>query len=179
MTNRCKIFDSQQVQHSIRRRIAYHTGIFTAVVLLALGLFLVLTSNARQPVLWGTGLVVFFGLPIAYLGYRIYQLSQVVWHIELSDQYVEGYDYARRKIRLAWDRISRIDLSNHALTLYDTEGHYITLPSEFTAFADVGHLIFDQAEQREIPLYVDGQSWQTLDVRTLFPFLEDDTPAAF
>lgn len=179
MPDQVKTFDSQNVQYETRRRVAYHTGMFGALILLAAAILLLIATNVRHPFSWLAGIGTVCLLPIAYLGYRIYRLSQVVWYIKISSEHVEGYDYARRKVRLAWPTIKQIEISGNELTITTHDGRFITLPPDFTEFSAVGHCLFDHAQAKDVAIYVEGRAWDSLSVYTLFPFLEGDEPAAF
>lgn len=179
MIRKSRSFDSQQVQYDTRRQIALHTGMFGLLVVLSLGVLLIVTASVRHPVSWMVGVGTVCLLPVTYVGYRIYRLSQIVWFIKITPERLEGYDYARRKIRLPWKAIRCIDINRGELTVTSRDGRFITLPPDFTEFSAVGHLLFDEAEQRRIPIFIDGRAWESLSIYTLFPFLNDDKPAAF
>lgn len=179
MADHSSSFDSQNVQYKTRRRIAYHTGIFGTLILLSAAVLLLITTNVRHPFSWLAGIGTVCLLPIAYLGYRIYRLSQIVWYVKISPDHVEGYDYARRKIRVQWPQIKHLEITNSELTITTKNGRFLTLPPDFADFAAVGHLLFDYSQDRDIPVYIDGVPWHSLSAYTLFPFLEDDEPAAF
>jgi hypothetical protein len=179
MARKTATFNSHDIRYETRRRIAFHTGIFAMAVVLSCGLLLVVGTNVRHPVNWFVGLGMVCLLPTLYLGYRIYRLSQVVWYIKVTPDQLEGYDYARRKIRISWTDIARIDITAHALTVISTDGRFITLPSNFSEFSTVGHLLFDAAREKEIRVCIDGRAWDALSIYALFPFLEDDQRAAF
>ena len=179
MIRKSRSFDSQQVQYATRRQIAVQTGMFGLMVILSLALLLIVTTSVQHPISWMVGMGTLCVLPITYIGYRIYRLTQVVWYIKITPERLEGYDYARRKIRLSWTKIRCIDISGHELTVTAEDGRFITLPPDFSAFSTVGHLLFEEAQQRRIPVFIDGHAWDSLSIYRLFPFLKDDRPAAF
>lgn len=180
MADRFHAFDCKDVQVDTRRHIAFHSGMLVGVALLTLGSILLISGRTRYPTSWS----LFAGLlglaPIGYLGYRVHRLSHVVWLVKIYADRIEGYDYARRKMAIPWDRLRRIDFrADHSLVLVGREGTTIRLPSEFGDYSDVAHALLARCGPSHEAIHVDGRPLERMKVAHLFRQTEGDEPAAF
>jgi len=177
LTPRYKAYDNEEVHLETGRQVAVLIDVVASAlsfsVILVLGAFLGLLPAVAT----AAGLLVAWLGIAAWTTYRLRKLRRIAWCVRVSQQRVVSYDYTRRATRLPWKRIRRVDLQSQALHLIGPAPQHIEVPHRFRNFADVSHTIVDHAEANEVPVHVDGQPWDTLDVYTLYPGL--DQPPRF
>lgn len=168
------VYDDEEVQRLARSQVSQLTGATSAAVALTLlGITVGVTGRLSLPLL-GVGLVILWVGLAAWTAWRLRSLRRRVWCVRLTDDGIEGYDYARRKLTLEWNAVRRIDVTDHGLVVVGMGPALFEVPSIFNDFADLSHRVVRYAERSGIPLYIDGQPWQQLDVYHLFPMLADD-----
>lgn len=168
------VYDDEEVQRMARSQVSHLTGVTSATVAATLlGITLGVTGRI-SPAILGVLLGLLWLSVVAWTAWRLRNLRRRVWCVRLTDDGIEGYDYARRKITLDWDSVRRIDLADHGLVVVGTGPCLFEVPYAFNEFPDLSHRLVRDAEQRGVPLYVDGRPWQQLDVYHLFPMLADE-----
>lgn len=174
MPNWFEVFDNEQVQLLTRRQAAKLTGICVGIFACSVVLF-ALGHLSRLPLS-----VAFFLVGVGWIGSvawllnRFKQLHKIVWCVKISSRFVAGYDYARRKTALDWTVVERVELDQEGLTVVGPSLNYLQIPHLFTDFATLSHRIVQYAEFYEIPVLINGQLWEEIDVYSLFPFLTDN-----
>lgn len=177
MSHWYEVFDNEEVQWHARRQAAHlsalaATSVLTTVLIVALGLegFIAMETT-------GGSLLVLWSGTVWWIASRQRKLRRVVWCIKLSEERVVGYDYTRRKAVMAWPSVRRIELTNKGLLMVGVDLCTFEVPHLFPDFAELSHRIVHYAEQHGVPVFIDGQPWQELDIYLLFPFLADDPSA--
>lgn len=175
MSSWYEVYDNVEVQYVTRRQVAKLTGVAIAAGTLTVASFL-LAQSFQVPLAITFGLVL--ALWAAFGGWsarRLRQLRRVVWCIKVSDREVVGYDYARRKLRLDWTDVARVELNDSGLVVAGPDVHSLEVPHLFPDFPSLSHRIVHYAEFYDVPVYVGDQPWQQVDVYDLFPFLQEDS----
>ena len=67
-----------------------------------------------------------------------------------------------------------VDLTRDGLLIVGPALFAFEIPHLFPDFAPLSHSVVYYAELNGVPVFIDGQPWQDLDVYQLFPFLADD-----
>ncbi len=174
MSNWYEVFDNEEVQRYARKQAAHLTAVAAAVVVLTLACAaLALEGLLPLPVAGILLVLTWFGA-VRWIALRMRRLRRLVWCIKLSEERVVGYDYTRRKAVLAWNRVRRVDLTGDGLLLVGADLCTFEIPHLFPDFAALSHRVVHYAEVNAVPVFIDGQPWQTLDVYRCFPFLAED-----
>ncbi len=174
MSDWYETFENEEVQRYVRSQAATISlgamGLFSGTALLLLfgaklgmtsvHIILIILSSLLTYAVWG--------------GSRLRHIRQVLWCVKLSDRCVAGYDYARRLKKFDWINVQRIDLLDHALRVEGANQKRFEVPHLFPDFATLSHRIMHYAEFYEIPVFVNGRPWQSLDVYAAFPSLHKD-----
>lgn len=170
-----EVFDNVEVQYATRRQAATLGAVLAGM--LAVTVALVLYASALHLPSSGVALAVMalWGATAVWCLRRLRALHRVVWCIKLSDREIVGYDYARRKVRIDWIEAERVILNTDGLLVVGPAPHCLEIRHLFPDFAELSHRIVSYAEFYEIPVCIDGQPWQQLDVYDLFPFLAEDS----
>lgn len=174
MPNWFEVFDNEQVQLLTRRQAAKLTGICVGIFAFSIVLF-ALGQLSRFPL--SVAILVIAGGwagALAWLMQRFKQLRKIVWCVKISSRFVVGYDYTRRKTKLDWTVVERVELTQEGLTVVGPNLNFLEIPHLFTDFATLSHRIVHYAEFYEIPVLINGQTWEEIDVYSLFPFLTDN-----
>ena len=167
------VFDAEEVQYETRQKVTRLLGIvLAAVVLTVLGALLAYGRAASLPVVGG-GVFAVWLATIWWVSRQMRQLRRVVWCIKLSRRRLVGYDYARRTIKLDWAQVQRVEVSDDDLRIVGSRHCSIDVPSVFPQFAALSHHAVFHAEAHGVPVHLHGQPFDDLDVRVLFPFLEE------
>ena len=167
------VFDAEEVQYETRRKVTRLLGVvLAAVVLTVLAALLAHGRYASLPVVGGSVFAVWL-TTIWWVSRRLRQLRRVVWCIKLSKRRLVGYDYARRTIKMDWAQVQRVEVSDDDLRIVASRHCSIDVPSVFPRFAALSHQVVFHAEAHGVPVHLDGQPFDDLDVRVLFPFLEE------
>lgn len=166
-----EVFDNEEVQFSTRTQVAKLGalgGAATAATVTGLAL-----GHAALVPMWaalGVLVLVWLGV-IRYSAHRFERLQRVVWCVKISDRHVVGYDYARHRTTLDWTEVERVALTREGLLLAGPDRRALEVPVLFPDFAALSHRIVHYAEFYSVPVFVDGQPWQAIDVYAHFPDL--------
>lgn len=169
-----EVFDNDEVQWRTRRHAALLSSMASVAALLTVGVALAAWADLiALPLASGALALVWASAGIGLaVGFR--RLRRMAWCVKVSEAGVVCYDYARRPIQLGWDRIERVDLLRAGLLIVGPAPCLVVVPHLFPDFAALSHSLVDQAEAHGVPVYVDGQPWQSLDVYAFFPGLEEN-----
>ena len=177
MSHWYEVFDNEAVQLYARKQAAHLTAVTAGAILISLfGVALGSEDYVPLPAI-GVLLILTWFVTVHWLAYRMRKLRRLVWCIKLSEDRIVGYDYTRRKAIMNWDRVERIDLTRDGLLILGPELFAFEIPHLFPDFAALSHRVVHYAEINAVPVSIDGQPWQELDVFQLFPFLADDLSA--
>ena len=169
-----EVFDNEEVQRHARKQAAHLTAVTATAVLVTLfGAALGSEGYLPLPHVGGALGVTWLGT-VRWMANRMRKLRRLVWCVKLSEERVVGYDYTRRKAIMDWSRVQRVELTHDGLLLVGPELFVFEIPHLFPDFAELSHRVVHYAEMNGVPVFIDGQPWQDLDVYQLFPFLTDD-----
>lgn len=172
-----EVFDNSEVQYLTRRQVATLTGVAIGTALASMAAYEVgIRLDAPMWTIGSSIALVWMGA-FWWILHRLGKLRRVVWCVKLSDRRIVGYDYARRKTELDWIRIERIILAPKGLIIDGAQPRSIEIPHLFPEFATLSHRIFEYANLYDIPVFINGQPWQQLDVYAMFPTLLSKTSA--
>ena len=174
MSHWYEVFDDEQVQFVTRKQVATLSFFFFASVALTGAAFAIGQWDNLPTALTGGFILLAWLVMIRWASRRLRSLRRIMWCLKLSDRRLVGYDYARRKTSLDWTHVERVELVRKGLRIYGPPPCYLEIPTLFPDFATLSHRIVSYAEFYEVPVFVDGQPWQSLDVYALYPFLLDD-----
>lgn len=168
-----EVFDNEHVQLTTRKQAAMLTISVVSVVAISVVCFVAMYAG-HIPVPAGALLLsVTWMFTFKWSFDRLQRLRRVMWCIKISDRRIVGYDYARRQTILDWTKISRVELVGTGLILTEKDDHSLEIPHLFPEFAELSHRVVHYAEFYNIPVFLDGQPWQNIDVYDIFPFLLD------
>ena len=174
MSHWYEVFDNEEVQLYARKQATHLTAVAATAVLVTLfGVALGAEGLLPMPAVGGLLILTWLGT-VHWMTRRMRRLRRVVWCIKLSEERIVGYDYTRRKAVMEWHCVQRVDLTSDGLLIVGPEIFAFEIPHLFPDFADLSHRVVYYAEGHGIPVSIDGQPWQELDVYHLFPFLADD-----
>lgn len=183
-----EVFENSEVQYLTRRQVATLTGIAVGTALASIAGYEIGVRTQVPMWLIGSSIAASWVIVFWWVLQRFGKLRRLVWCIKFSDRHLVGYDYARRKTTLDWIKIERIILGSKGLIIDGppskaTDGRFTTstsieIPHLFPDFATLSHRIFEYANLYEIPVFIDGQPWEQLDVYHVFPFLQDSPSAS-
>ena len=174
MSNWYEVFDNEEVQRHARKQATHLTAaVATTVVMTLFGMALGSEGFVPLPLVGGV-LVVTWLVAVRWMANRMRKLRRLVWCVKLSEERVVGYDYTRRKAVMDWSRVQRVELTDDGLLLIGPDLFAFEIPHLFPDFAELSHRVVHYAEMNVVPVFIDGQPWQDLDVFLLFPFLADD-----
>ena len=146
----------------------------TAVLATLFGAALGTEAYLPLPLVGGVLVVMWLGT-VRWMANRMRRLRRLVWCIKLSEERIVGYDYTRRKAIMDWSRVQRVELTGEGLLLVGPELFAFEIPHLFPDFSVLSHRVVHYAEMNGVPVFIDGQPWQQLDVHQLFPFLAEDS----
>ena len=170
------IYENDIVHLQLRSRVAKLSSLTIGTIVASLLLFLLQERWVALP-MWGAGLAL-VGLWSGTLWWTWRQLNQlrhVAWCVKISGDEVIGYDYARRRTPLSWSDVQGIDLTEESLRIMGQES-WFEVPDQFDDFPSLSHDLTRLAEDKGIPIQIEGQPWQHMDVYALYPFLVTDPP---
>lgn len=168
-----EVFDNVEVQYKTRKKVAVLSALATGAVAVSFAVLALGYLGSLTMPLVGGALLVLWLSGTWWMAHRLQKLRQVVWCVKLSDREVVGYDYARRKVRIDWTNVDRIALMANGLLIADLNGCSIQVPYLFPDFPALSHRVIHYADFYSLPVYVDGQPWQQLNVYDLYPFLAE------
>lgn len=166
-----EVFDNVQVQLMTRRQAAKLTALAAAAVGLSVSLLLLPQLAAVPFSLVVVVVLAGWVATFVWCARRYRRLRCVVWCVKLSDREIVGYDFARRKTRVDWLDVERVELEKTGLQVVGPDPFRLEISHVFPDFAQLSHRIIHYADFYDIPIHVDGGPWQLLDVYDLFPFL--------
>lgn len=167
-------FDNEDVHLHTRQQVALMVDVIASALSCTVFLVLGALIGLLPVIITAGGLLLAWMCIAGWTLLRLRRLRRIAWCVRLSDHRVVSYDYTRRPTRTPWRHLQRVDLKNRALHLVGPNPKLIEVPHRFGNFSDVSHAIVDHAEENNIPVHVDGQRWDTLNVYTLYPGLDAD-----
>ena len=174
MSHWYEVFDNEEVQLHARKQATHLTAYAAAAALVTLiGVALGVEGVLPMTAVGGLLILTWLGT-VHWMTRRMRRLRRVVWCLKLSEDRLVGYDYTRRKAIMDWHRVQRVDLTRNGLLIVGPELFAFEIPHLFPDFAELSHRVVYYAELNGVPVSIDGQPWQDLDVFQLFPFLADD-----
>ena len=178
MSHWYEVFDNEEVQWQARRQATHLTALAAGSVVATLVLAALALGHVLALPLAGVAVAVLWTGTVLWMARRQRALRRIVWCIKLSEDGAVGYDYTRSKHTLRWTGMARLELARRGLLLVGDDGATLEVPHLFPDFHFLSHRAVHYAERHDVPVYIDGQPWQMLDVYALFPFLADDAPEA-
>lgn len=174
MSNWYEVFDNENVQLNTRRQ-ATHLSLYTALAVMLTFLITALALEGTLPLpTAGILLVVLWAGLTSWLSYRMRKLRRIMWCVKVSPDRIVGYDYTRHKTVLDWPAVHRVELAPKGLLLAGEDHCTLEIPHLFPDFHLLSHRIVQHAETHSVPILIDGQPWESVDVYHLFPFLTND-----
>ena len=175
MTPWYEVYDNVQVHLLTRKQAAKMTATATVVLIFAIGCMAfglegTLPFLVAAPV--GVSALVLFAWRSTK---QLRRLRRIVWCIKLCDREIVGYDYARRKVVIAWSSAERIEVGDRSLVVVGPKSDSLEIAHLFPDFSEVSHRIAHYAESHRVPLFILGKPWQQLDLYDVYPFLSEDT----
>lgn len=168
-----EVFDNEDV-HMATRRSATSVGI---VVASGVVVTLAAVASSKTGSLQATGVVAILSITwtimLIVVATRLRRLRRIGWCLKLTREHAISYNYARRKTVIPWTTANRIEWTQQGLIIRGNPPFSIEIPVRFSEFQVLSHLVYDFAEELNIPIYVDGSPLSVLDVRRLYPFLEE------
>lgn len=167
-----EVFENDRVQFVTRERVLYlvYLGGSTLLLVVAGALFI---ATRQVPLEVGLPvLLIALALPGSYVIWSLHEIARIVWCVKLSDRGAIGYDFARRKRSFDWTQVDRVELATTGLRLIHHRGDTLEVPHLFPNFADLSHRIIEYAEFYSIPVCIEGQRWEEVDVKTLYGLKE-------
>lgn len=173
MSHWYEVYDNEQVQLITRKQVAGLTAAAAITVALTIaGLALGHTGTFPLPAVLGVLLLTWI-LAVRFAAGRLSRLRRVVWCVKISDDEIVGYDYARNKISLDWPTVEYVELTDTGLVVAGPARCCFEISHLFAAFSELSHRILHHTDRHHIPVLIDGQPWQNLDVFALYPFLQE------
>jgi len=172
------LFEASQLHRTTRSQMCRLNAAFWGVLLVTIGAAMMSpTLFASAPVVVGSGLG---ALVVTAIGISIkhYLRSRTIWCVRVGPDAVIGYDCARRKTVWTWDATRQVDLTDDHLSVIQSPYRALALATSFDTFPALSHRIVRDAERHDVPLTIDGQSLDTLDVYALCPFIVEHPPTA-
>jgi hypothetical protein len=170
-----EVFDNDRVQLLTRKQATRLVRYLVAAFVVTGGIIAVGLNYKPIFLLIIVSVLVAWFVAFWWITSRLRLLRRVVWCVKISDRKVEAYDYTRKKITLDWTEVQRIEITKEGLIMTGPDYCAFEIPQLFTDFAALSHRIIFCAELYDVPIYVDGQSWQSIDVYELYPFLAEGT----
>lgn len=178
MSSWYEVYDNVDIQSMTRKRAAALTGVVTIVIMVSITA-LAVGMEGSLPLPAAALIIVLAWAGFAWWCTRRYRsLRRQVWCVKLSQQEIVGYDYARRRSELEWLHVECIDIGDSALLVVGPGHLTLEIAHLFPDFAELSHRILYYAESYDVPVHVNGRPWEQLDVYSLFPFLQLDTPSS-
>ncbi|CAM3289896.1 hypothetical protein [Rhodothermus bifroesti] len=175
MPERYETFDDLGTLHHIRYQVAWTV----ALTLIGLVSGLVLLGLTRQhtpaDLLIAGLLCISWGILAAWAALRLHRLQQLFWRITFSDTAITGYDYSRHAHTIGWHAIERLELTDQDLRLHTENGRQLIIPNYHAAFPVLGRILIDWAERTGCPLYLNGQPFEAINIRSFLALPPDIT----
>lgn len=177
MPSRYEIYENEEIHCRTRRQVRRLGGIALAALVFTMALAALHAHRTLSTLLLSTGLSLAWTGTIGWTAFRLWHLRHVAWCVKISPREIVGYDYARRRHRLSWKEVQRLSITDENLRLNDVNGCWLEIPTRFRDYPALSHRLLQLSEQRNVPVYVDDQPWEQIDVYQLFPSLSGDPPA--
>lgn len=171
MPPRPAVFDADEVQFRMRRRAVRLIRLAAATAALTLLLVFLADAGAVAAPVAGVLVCLAWVATVGWTARERRRLRQVVWCLKLSGEGVEGYDYARRRLRLRWEQVRRVELVSGGLRVVGPRPCALDVPMLFPEYVELGHQVAAHAEGRAIPLCIDGRPYEQMDLYSAFPDL--------
>ena len=169
------IYENDTVHLQLRSKVAKLSSLTIGAVVASTLIFLLQERWSLS--MWSLGFVMtgLWGGTFWWTRRRLKQLRHVAWCVKISDGEVIGYDYARRRTSLPWSNVECVGLTESSLQLTG-QANWFEVPDQFDDFPSLSHDLTQLAEDKGIPIQIEGQPWQHVDVYALYPFLLTDPP---
>lgn len=173
MPDPAHIFDAKHIQRAVRRRMHRLHVALCGVGLVVVGAVLLSARGTLSAA--GGAWVVTGALLVAGIGmaWRHQRLARTVWCVRLSHDAITGYDCARHKTVVPWDAVDRIDVTDDALVVMQSPYRFVAVSTAFFDYPALSHRVLDAAAPHGVPLCLNGQRLDEVDVYALYPFLRD------
>ncbi|MBX2822612.1 MAG: hypothetical protein KTR29_23145 [Rhodothermaceae bacterium] len=176
MSHWFEVFDNERVQLLTRKQATRLIRMFIAAfAVTTAGIVMGYNYKPFFPLII-VGVFITWIFAIWWIMWRLRMLRRVAWCVKISDRKIEAYDYTRKKISMDWTKVQRVEINKDCLNLLGPNFCSFQIPQLFSDFAALSHRITSLAELYEIPIFIDGLPWQSLDVYELYPFLTEDAP---
>ncbi|MEL6445507.1 MAG: hypothetical protein AAF089_10800 [Bacteroidota bacterium] len=168
-----EVFDNEQALVQTRERVGQLT-IGTSLLAGAVVSFAPLVVlHFDHGLVWAGLMAAVLAAALGWAALDYLHQRCVVWCVKLSMQHVIGYDFARRTLELDWTNVARVELDAEGLLLVGEPSEkplptVLKIPHSYPAFATLSHRIVEYAEAHHVPVHVDGQPLETLDVDSIF-----------
>ncbi len=166
-----EIYDNEQVQWHLRRRVRNLGAFLVVYVSLAVVLCAVSVMDAVPNRLLPVGAAILFLGAASWTATRILGLRNQVWCVKLSPHMIRGYDYRRTPTTISWSDVIALDVTATKISIFCGSGQPLEIPSLFPDFAYVSHRLLDLTELHRVPVYIDGLDLVNTDLFTLLPEL--------
>lgn len=171
MPSRPATFDADEVHFRTRRQALRLSGLAAATAAGTLLAVLLAYAGTVSAPLAGVAVCLSWVGTVWWTARQRRRLRRVVWCVKLSREGAEGYDYARRRVRLRWEQVRRVELASGGLRLVGPPPCFMHVPALFPDYVELGHQVADHAEGRAIPICIDGRPYEQMDVYGAFPDL--------
>lgn len=168
-----EVFDNEDVQLSTRRKVTALSAV--AAVAGTVTLICLSAISSGHIGLWSAAAIVMpiWVLTTIWCIHRLRALRRVAWCLKISDDSVIAYDYSRKKILIPWSRINRVEWCGGSVRIVGPPPCTIEIPCLFADFAALSHSLCAQAERHGVPIYIDGQGIDEINLYAVYPFLHD------
>jgi len=171
-----EVFDNEQVQLLTRKQAATLMAVGIALVSITVTLLLIWNEGILSGAETIGSVALIWSVVLRWGIRRFHTLKSIFWCVKLSQSHLVGYDYARKKTSLDWHDIRRVDLTAEGLLIMGTDNQPFEVLHLFPDFAALSHRVCEYAELYEIPIFVDGRPWESLDVFEIYPSLVANRP---
>ena len=169
-----EVFDNEEVQLLTRRQVGQLSGVAVATIVLTLSVLALAHAGAVSLAPAALVIVAAWLATVRWIASRLRRLRRVVWCVKISDRAIVGYDYTRQKTALDWTKVERVELAGRGLRVFGPPPCSFEIPHLFPDFAELSHRVLFYAEFYDVPVFIDGQPLQELDVYALYPFLAEN-----
>ena len=176
-----EVFDNEEVQLLTRRQAGQLSGIAVSAVVLTLSL-LALAHAGAVPLALSGGPPDRRGLDRRRAVDRRQAAEAApggVVREALGPGSLSATTTPAQKTALDWTKVARVELAGRGLTVFGPPPCSFEIPHLFPDFAELSHRVLFYAEFYDVPVFIDGQPLQELDVYALYPFLlEGSSPGS-
>ncbi|MEM8600189.1 MAG: hypothetical protein AAGF99_09740 [Bacteroidota bacterium] len=168
-----EVYDNEQVLVQTRERVGRLT-IGTSLLAGAVVSFApLMVLHFDYGVVWAGLLAALLMAALGWAALDYLHQRCVVWCVKLSMQRIIGYDFARRTLQLEWTSVARVELDAEGLLVVGEAGErplpvVLKIPQHYPDFATLSHRVVEYAEAHHVPVHVEGQPLDALDVGAVF-----------